>query len=117
VAHKEPACQCRRHKRCGFHPWVRKVPWRRAWQPTPVLLPGESHGQRSLAGYSAWGCRESDTTEVTEHPCKQIKATFAEERGENKVMCQKSREVNYTSSGFSTEGDKIRGKEQSFKEK
>ena len=52
---KEPACPCRRHKRRGFDPWVRKIPWRRAWQPTPVFLPGESHGQRSLAGYSPWG--------------------------------------------------------------
>ena len=41
-------------------PWVGKIPWRRAWQPTPVLLPGESHGQRSLEGYSLWGPRESD---------------------------------------------------------
>jgi len=40
--------------RCGFDPWVRKIPWRRAWQPTPVFLPGESHGQRSLVGYSLW---------------------------------------------------------------
>ena len=39
---KEPACQCRRHKRHRFHPWVGKIPWRRAWQPTPVFLPGES---------------------------------------------------------------------------
>ena len=46
---KEPACQGRRHKRCGFHPWVQKIPWRRAWQRTPIFLPGESHGQRSLA--------------------------------------------------------------------
>ena len=45
---KESTCQCRRHKRHGFDPWVRKIPWRRAWQPTPVFLPGESHGQRSL---------------------------------------------------------------------
>ena len=44
---KEPACQCRRSKRLGFHPWVRKILWRKAWQPTPVLLPGESHGQRN----------------------------------------------------------------------
>ena len=44
-------------------PWVGKIPWRRAWQPTPVFLPGESHGQRSLEGYSPWGCKESDTTE------------------------------------------------------
>ena len=42
---KEPACQCRRCRRCEFDPWVRKIPWRRAWQPTPVFLPGESHGQ------------------------------------------------------------------------
>ena len=46
---KEPTCQCRR---CGFDPCIGKVPWRRAWQPTPVFLPGESHGQRSLEGYS-----------------------------------------------------------------
>ena len=39
-----------------------KIPWRRKWQPTPVFLPGKSHGQRSLVGYSPWGCKESDTT-------------------------------------------------------
>ena len=49
---KEPACQRRRHRRHGFNPWVGKIPWRRKWQPTPVFLPGESHGQRSLVGYS-----------------------------------------------------------------
>ena len=49
--------------RLGFNPWVRKIPWRRAWQPTPVFLPGESQGQRSLAGYSPWGHKEPDTTE------------------------------------------------------
>ena len=42
-----------------------KIPWRGAWQPTPVSLPGESHGQRSLMGYSPWGCKESDMTEAT----------------------------------------------------
>ena len=57
--------QCMRHKRHGFDPRVRKIPWRRAWKPTPVFLPGESHGQRSLAGYSPWGRIESDMTEVT----------------------------------------------------
>ena len=61
---KESTSQCRRRKRCGFNPWVRKIPWRRAWQPTPVFLPGESHGQKSLAGYSPRGHRESDTTET-----------------------------------------------------
>ena len=62
---KEPNRQCRRGKRRGFDPWVGKIPWRRAWQPTPVSLPGENRGQRSLAGYSPWGRIESDTTEVT----------------------------------------------------
>ena len=47
---KEPPCQCRRHRRHGFNPWVEKIPWRRKWQPTPVFLPGESHEQRNLAG-------------------------------------------------------------------
>ena len=51
-------------QRLGFDPWVRKIPWRRKWQPTPVLLPGKFQGQRSLVGYSPWGCRESDTTEL-----------------------------------------------------
>ena len=51
--------------RHGFHPWGRKVPWRRKWQPAPAFLPGASHGQRSLGGYSSKGCTESDTNEVT----------------------------------------------------
>ena len=46
-----------------FDPWVGKIPWRRKWQPTPVLLSGESHGGRSLVGYSPWGHKESDSTE------------------------------------------------------
>ena len=50
---KEPVCKCRR---CRLDPWVRKIPWRRSWQPTPVFLPGEAQGERSLAGYSPW-CR------------------------------------------------------------
>ena len=48
-----------------FHPWVGKIPWRRAWQPTPIFLPGESHEQRNLVGYSPQCCKELDTTEVT----------------------------------------------------
>ena len=46
-----------------FDPWVRKIPWRSKWQPSPVLLPGKSHGWKSLVGYSPWGGEESDTTE------------------------------------------------------
>ena len=52
-------------ERPGFDPWVRKIPWRRKWQPTPVFLPGKSHGPRSLAGYSLWGHKELDMTEHT----------------------------------------------------
>ena len=51
---KEATCQCRRCKKGAFDPWVGKIPWTRAWQSTPIFLPGESHGQRSLAGYRPW---------------------------------------------------------------
>ena len=49
ISGKEPACQCRRHERHGFYPWIGRIPWRRAWQPTLVFLPGESHGQMLAA--------------------------------------------------------------------
>ena len=52
-------------KRCQFHPWVWKIPWRRAWQSTPVFLPGESYGQWSLVGYGPQGHKELDTAEIT----------------------------------------------------
>ena len=51
---KEFTCQCRRSR---FDPWAGKIPWRRAWQPTPVFLPGESQGQRTLVDYSPYRCR------------------------------------------------------------
>ena len=54
VSSKEPTRQCRRHNRREFDPWVGNIPRRRAWQPTPVFLPGESHGERSLEVYSPW---------------------------------------------------------------
>ena len=57
---KEPTSQYRRHR---FDCWVRKISWRRKWQPTPVFLHGKSHGLRSLEGDSTWVCKESDTTE------------------------------------------------------
>ena len=60
---QESACQCRRRKRCGFNPWVRKIPWRREWPPTPVFLLEESHGQRSLVGCSLWTHKGLDTAE------------------------------------------------------
>ena len=62
---KDLACQCTKLKTFGFDPWIQKIPLRRKWQPIPVFLPGESHGHRSLAGYSPRGCKESDTTEAT----------------------------------------------------
>ena len=54
TAEKEPAFQYRNHKRCRFRPWVGKMSWRRAQQPTPVFLPAESHAQRNFVGYSPW---------------------------------------------------------------
>ena len=59
---KESVCQCRR---LGFHPWVRKILWRRKWQPTPEFLPGKSHGQRNLLGYSPWGYKRVQHNLVT----------------------------------------------------
>ena len=66
---KEPTHQCKRHKRHGFDPLVERILWRRVWQPTRVFLPGESHGQRSLAGCIPQGCTESDMAEATQHAC------------------------------------------------
>ena len=71
-------CQFRRHRRYGFDPWVGKIPWRRKWQPSPVFLPGKSHGQRSLVCYSSWGHKESDMTEVTER--SNILKVFQEQK-------------------------------------
>ena len=61
---RESAYQCRSLE--GLNPWTGKIPWRRKWQPTPVFSPGKFHAQRSLAGYSPWGHKESDTTERTQ---------------------------------------------------
>ena len=64
---KQSSYQFRRLKTLGFDSWVRKIPWIRKGQPTPVFLPRESHGQKSQVGYSPWGCKESDTTERLTH--------------------------------------------------
>ena len=63
--------------RCMFYPWVRKIPWKSAWQPTSVFLSGESHGQRSLMGYSmgSWGLKESGTNEMTSDMCTRNSLT------------------------------------------
>ena len=60
---KECDCLCRRCRRHWFDPWIEKIPWKRRWQPTLIFLPGESHGLRSLVGYSPWDCKELDVTE------------------------------------------------------
>ena len=60
----QPYLQCGRPR---FHHWVRKIPWRRDWLPTPGFLPGEAHGRRSLTVYGRWGHKESDSTERLTH--------------------------------------------------
>ena len=84
--------QCRRPR---INPWVRRIPWRRKWQPTPVFLPGKSHGQRSLAGYSPWGRTELDKTEqlmLTDLPCVQaiifLLFTQEKEKHAHKIIIQ-----------------------------
>ena len=64
-AGKEPVCQCRRLRRRGLDPWVRQIPWRRKWQPIPVTLPGELHGQRNQVGYSLWDLKETPLNDTT----------------------------------------------------
>ena len=71
---KETTCQCRRHNRNRFDPWVRKISWRRKWKPTPVFLPGESHGQKSLGGLRSTGSQRvgynwSDLAHTRMHRC------------------------------------------------
>ena len=70
-----PACAGDKRERQAPPLPGRKLPWRRAWQPTPVLLPGESHGQRSLVGHSPWGHTELNMTEATLHTGTQLLGT------------------------------------------
>ena len=69
---KESTCQCRRYRRHRFDPWVGEIPWWRKWQPTPVFVPGKSHGQRSLVGYIPWDRKRVGhdlTTKQQQHLC------------------------------------------------
>jgi len=75
-------CHCRRH---GSNPWVRKIPWRREWLPPSVFLPGDTHGQRSLAGYSPWGHKELDMTEHTAHTYECVKFRLIDNPPSKKV--------------------------------
>ena len=86
-----------KRNRCRFNPWVRKMPWRKEWQPAPVFFSGESHGERSLVGYSPRGHKELDTAEGTKPPpqrhktvaCSQLCACQAEmcERHKHRRVC------------------------------
>ena len=67
---KDSTYQFKRYRILRFNPWIRKILWRRKWQPTPLFLSGNSHGQRSLVVYSPWGHKESDATEDTHMPCQ-----------------------------------------------
>ena len=78
---KEFACQCRR---LGFHPWIRKIPWRRKWQSTPVFLPKKSHGQRSLAGYNPWSHRVRHNW-LSMHACNNRERS-KENQGERNIQ-------------------------------
>ena len=89
LSDKESACQCRRLR---FNPWVGKIPWRRAWQPTPVFLPGESHGQRTLVGYSPWCLKESNLTEqLSTHA--QVGIYFIPETNRHKLINVKLKQM------------------------
>ena len=84
---EESTCQCRICKRCRFDPEVAKNPWSRKWQPTPIFLLGKFHGQRSLTGYSPWGCKESDTTEPSTTTTTETgRFQISKYRGKNKVQ-------------------------------
>ena len=72
LAVKNPPANAGDVGNAGSIPGSGRSPWRRAWQPTPVFLAGESHGRRSLAGYSPWGHKESDTTEQLTHTLKSL---------------------------------------------
>ena len=72
-------------KRHGLDPWVGKLPWKKAWQPAPVFLPGDSHGQRSLLGYSSHRCKESGTTKRVS-TSKSTAQTLIEALGKELVM-------------------------------
>ena len=79
LSRKESTCQCRRRRKHGFDPWVRKIHWRRKWQAIPVFLPRKSHGQRVPEGYSLWAHKESDMTEwLSMHMCVNIYKLYSQ---------------------------------------
>ena len=113
---KEPTCQCRRHSRHIFDPWVGKIPQRRSWQPTPVFLPGQFRGQKSLVGYSSWGLQSrtwlkrlsvhgrKDGEEEKEWPCRSLMSPLSTQGYEDTVEGYQGRESHDlgSSSSFSS---------------
>ena len=84
---KETSCQCRR-QRHGYNPWVRKIPWRREWLPTPVFLPGKSHGQRNLMGNSPCARKELDTTQQLKQMATTVEIIHPHKRFEKLLESQ-----------------------------
>ena len=78
---KETTCQCERCRRYGLLLWVRKIPWRRKWQPTPVFLPGKPHGQGSLVGYSPWS--RKSWTRLSDSSTKSFRPPSSQEDRES----------------------------------
>ena len=84
LSSKESACQCRKPE---LDSWLGKIPWRRKWQPTPVFLPGESHEQRDLVGYSPRGHKESDTTEQLNNNTSSSHSVFTHKTMTQRLCC------------------------------
>ena len=84
---KEFSCQCRKCMRQVFDPWVGKILWRRKWQRTPVFFPGESHGQRNMAGCSPWGCRVRYTERLSTRAHTRVSGQCKRDQ-ENDVFTQ-----------------------------
>ena len=95
---KESTCQCRKCRRPGFNPCIGKIPWKKAWPPTPVFMPGESHGQRSLMGYGPCSYKELDTTEATQHSVTSCTQSFlVAQRKESPVNAGDARDMGSVS--------------------
>ena len=100
-----------RCKRRQINPWVRKISWRRVWRPTPVFLPGESHGQRSLTGCSSQGCTKSDTTEATQHVC-MVTPKQKPKGNTHKTRRKESKHTTIENYGITKENSKRRKKQR-----
>ena len=87
---------CLQCGRPGFDPWVEKIPWRKKWQPTPVLLPGKFHGRRMLVGYSPWGLKELDTTERLHIIDIDLRIQLFSTKSDTKEMCKNVNQQHFS---------------------